>query len=64
MKHYWLIVMIKVLREVIIHFACNDINMGSRWGGMQWMTDEGRFAMIRNSTYLTNAEKNELLNLS
>ena len=64
MRQYWFILMVKVLSEIIIHFACNDINMGSNWGEMEWITDEGRFTMIRNSTYLTNSEKNELLNIS
>ena len=64
MKQYWFVLMIKILSEMIIHFACNDINMGNNWGEMEWITDEGRFAMIRISTYLTNSEKNELLNIS
>ena len=60
MKNYWFILTIKVLRDIIIHFAGNDLNMGSPWSGTEWISNEGRIQMILNSTYLTDTEKSLL----
>ena len=62
MKNYWFILTIKVLRDIIIYFAGNDLNMGCPYAGTEWISDEGRIQMILNSTYLTDTEKS-LLNI-
>ena len=62
MKNYWFILTIKVLRDIIIHFAGSDLNMGSPWGGTEWISNDGKIQMILNSTYLTDTEKS-LLNI-
>lgn len=59
MKNYWFIITTKILRDLIIYFAGNDLNLSGR-GPFIWITDVGRNMMIQNSTFLTDDEKDML----
>ena len=44
------------------HFCATDINLGmDTTGNFDWITDEGRFSLIYNSSDLTEEEKSMLL---
>ena len=61
-KRYWLLMVIRLSISFYTNFATRDINVGmdatGEWG---WITKEGRFQLIRNSTDLSDEEKFILL---
>ena len=61
MKKYWLIFLVK-LPTIAMNFGQKDVNMGQDYTlKFEWITNEGRFNLIRNSIELSNEEKSFLL---
>ena len=47
---------------IVLNFGINDINFGmDNTGDFQWITDDGRYDLIRNSVELSLDEKAKLL---
>ena len=62
MKKYWFFIAVKYAMNMSSHFASKDINLGmDATGEFGWITNEGRFQYIGNSTDLSEGEKAELL---
>ena len=61
-KNYWFFMAIGFANRFFVHFFANDINFGmDRTLRFEWITEEGKFQFIQNSTELTNEEKAFLL---
>ena len=61
LKKYWWIMMLQLIM-ISYYFGSNDINLAMDFtGNFQWITDEGRYELIRKSTELSLNEKIMLL---
>ena len=61
LKKYWWMMMLQ-LSVVAVNFGGNDINFAMDFTGkFLWITDEGRYELIRNSSKLSQYEKAMLL---
>ena len=64
MKKYWLFMALRFALSVCNQYATNDINLGiDSTGQWEWITKEGRFRLIQNSTELSEEERSILLTL-
>ena len=58
---YWMVFMVK-LPIIVMFFAVRDVNFGFDYSGKySWITDEGRFKIICNSSHISEEEKSLLL---
>ena len=58
---YWIVFLIK-LPSIAWAFGARDVNMGLDLSAkFLWITDEGRFTMICNSSHISEEEKSFLL---
>ena len=61
LKKYWWMMMLQ-FSGIVLNFGINDINFGmDNTGDFQWITDDGRYDLIRNSVELSLEEKAKLL---
>ena len=64
MKRYWLFMALRFALSVCNQYATNDINLGiDSTGQWEWITKEGRYRLIQNSTELSEEERSILLTL-
>ena len=64
MERYWLFMALRFALSVCNQYATNDINLGiDSTGQWEWITKEGRFRLIQNSTELSEEERAILLTL-
>ena len=62
LKKYWMILIVK-LPVIAMHFGYNDINFGLDYTmKFLWITNEGRFELIKNDSSLSMLQKSLLMN--
>ena len=62
LEKYWIFIAMKLVHDSSVYFIRNDINLAADLTlRFEWITDDGWTGFIRNSTQLSNEDKNLLL---